>query len=206
MERISVQEAGLVDLPRIRGHHLENLLQLYIRAREEGLQLSYCGYPELPQDVRSLLQKSVNNVARGVRSMSGFSVYTHPDEYYLDILGGNEKEEEGYKQRLYEALAEIVSSPPDQQVLLTQTPDRICRACKTGKHCLRMGAATPNPNLDLGIIDTYCAGLISLDIHYEEYYEKFVYSNIGVEIAVKAVLTTIGGLRSCLSLALEKCM
>lgn len=192
---------GLTDIPRIRGHHLNNLRVLYDIANSRGQGLAYEGYPKaLPAEVDDVLKEWVDGLVRGVKDPFALPPPQRLEwkEYCADVIGTTEEDEKRHNQLSYEAGLKIISPPPEGLVLIIQTPDLMCGACKIGNHCLKRGALSGYPYLDDSHIVIYMDRIRAVGGRAEVFYENFKFSNRDTGEAVKTALTTFGDLRTYL--------
>ena len=197
----NVEEVGLTGIPRIRGHHLNNLRVLYDLAKVYGQRLAYEGYPKaLPEEVDVVLRKWADDSTRGTKDP-----FTFPQrqrhlwkEYCQDVLGTTDEDENRHSQLSYEAGLKIISPSSEDLVFISETPDLMCGACKIGNHCLKRGALSEYPYFDDSYITIYMDRIQAIGGRAEIFYEKFKFSNRDSEEAVKIALTTFGDLRTYL--------
>lgn len=201
MERMSLKEAGLTDLPRIRGHHLHTLIDLYKYVSQAKIRLSNNGYKDrLPEDVDERLKKWVDKSTKGLKDPYTYTLQPGFNFrwYIADVIGPTEEDEKIYCQNIYKVVVKVISALPDERVLLTETPDLICGACKIGDHCLIKGAVSKNPYLDLNNLADYKYKISILGGMTENYFEDYKYSNSGCVEQTEVVLTNFGDLRTFL--------
>ncbi len=201
VQSCTIEEAGLTDIPRIRGHHLNNLRVLYDLAKVYGQRLAYEGYPKaLPLEVDGVLRKWGDDLTRGIKDP-----FTFPQkqrhlwkEYCQEVLGTTDEDENRHSQLSYEAGLKIITPSSEDLVFITETPDLMCGVCKIGNHCLKRGALTGYPYFDDSYITIYTDRIQAIGGRVEIFYEKFKFSNRDSEESVKTALTTFGDLRTYL--------
>jgi hypothetical protein len=197
----TIEEAGSIGIPRIRGHHLNNLRVLYDLANLYGQRLAYEGYPKaLTVEVDGVLRKWANDLTIGVKDPFTFSQSQRHlwEEYCQDVLGIIDEDENRHSQLSYEAGLKIITPSSENLVFITETPDLMCSACKIGSHCLKRGALTGYPYFDDSYITIYIDRIQAIGGRAEIFYENFKFSNRDTEEVVKTALTTFGDLRTYL--------
>lgn len=201
MERLSIQEAGLENLPRIRGHHLNNLILIYALASYNGVKLTNGGYTEtIPKNVQEIVNAGVVKTAKAVTSPLLFwfdpNKVNKAKEYMLDVIGEGEGDFMNYLNKLYAVIIQIISASSKDKLLLTQTPDLLCGACKVGNHCRRKGLVTGSRDVDAVAISTYIGKIPSRNgLIKQHYYEKYSYTDQTSEEDIPVVLTDFRTLR-----------
>ncbi|MBI2595888.1 hypothetical protein HYW46_04110 [Candidatus Daviesbacteria bacterium] len=204
MERISVQEAGLEGLPRIRGHHLNKLKELYVFMNTKRESLSESGYQgSLSGEMEALIKFFIQEHSSDLLTFVDPATRTFGlsqewmMSYINDTIGGIEAEKvKIYNQKTYEAIVKYISYPASQQVLLTVTPDFICRLCLVGTHCLKSSKLMP---LDYREIREFSKFQINRRRDMQIYTEEFKFSDRLKPLITKVVLTTFGDIRFYLS-------